>query len=127
MGKTELREQQEVVINSLDVSMSKDITEMLMYEYPGYSWGVRVDGAQGVAHIYCLNVSGETGYLCHLSAIYSASQWKDSVLDHAGSILERFNLSRVTASQAEIAALKTDFAGRVLGAHGEKFREGVSK
>jgi hypothetical protein len=74
-----------------DFLMAKTAAEVLTREYPGWMWGVNVDGAQGVATIRNFNLSGQYGYLLKLNAIYSASSFEKDVLRAGGEILERYN------------------------------------
>jgi len=76
-----------------DMNMAKDIAETLFEKYPGYLWGVTVQG--GVAVIKCLNVSSNYGFVLKYAAIKDdAGVRKKEVLRAGGEILERAGLKR---------------------------------
>lgn len=74
-----------------DFLMSKEAAEALLAAYPGWMWGVNVNGEQGVADIKNFNLSGQWGYVLKLRDIYSASSFKADVIRAGGEILERYN------------------------------------
>ena len=114
-------------VAALDFNLSKDMAEALNTAYPGYSWGIRCEGEQGIATIFCLNVSGERGYVIPLKSFYSASMFKTLVIAAAGLILELYGLRRGSANESELFNLKHNFAGKTLGYGGEDFKRGVIK
>jgi hypothetical protein len=113
-------------IVALDFNMSRDMAETLHAAYPGYAWAVRCEGEQGVAYVYCLNVSGEKAYVLKLASIFSASEWKKMLIEAGGLILELYGLRRGAANESEINTLQHNFAGKTLGYGGEIYK-GVIK
>lgn len=77
-----------------DVLMAKTASEDLCRAYPGWMWGVHVDGEAGLCDIKNFNLSGNWGYRLKLSDIYSASSFQADVIRAGGEILERFHQAR---------------------------------
>lgn len=110
-----LVDDQETAGDALDFSMSKAIAEAIHLKYPGHLWAVRVRGDQGVATIHNLMLSAEYGYLLKLDKNFSISDLERRAIFGAGEILERFKVMRGRAQDDNLAAMETDFTGRVLG------------
>lgn len=96
--------------NLADIELAKQTSELLQKHYPGHSWGVHVDSAQGVATIKNFRLSGNWGFVLHLSQ-FSASEYGKRVVMAAGELLERYNLSRGRFRQAEFDGLAVDGMG----------------
>lgn len=99
-------------ITANEMLLSKEAAETLYTAYPGYLWGVNIEGS--VVNIRCINLSGMYGYTLHIPAIYSASEWKKSVMRAGGEILERYRQSRRGLNQQDVLQAKRDFSGRLL-------------
>ena len=106
---------QESAGDAMDFAMSKTIAEAIHLKYPGHLWAVRVRGDQGVATIHNLMLSAEFGYLLKLDNNFSVSDLERRAILGAGEILERFKVMRGRAQDDNLAAMETDFTGRVLG------------
>jgi hypothetical protein len=100
-------------IGANDLLMAKNMADLLHRHYPGHLWGVHVDGKQGIATIRNMALSGNMGYLLHLPAIYSASEFDARVVRAGGEILERYRQRRASANPDHIEAVPMDFAGRL--------------
>lgn len=96
-----------------DYNMARDMAEALHAHYPGQRWAVTCEGAQGIATIRNLLLSGTYGYLLKLPAIYSASAFKKDVIHAGGEILERFKMPRGNFNQVSYESLKMNFAGHM--------------
>jgi hypothetical protein len=94
---------------------------VLMRDFPGFHWAIRVNEATGMWHLLNQDLSGEWGYTGKTGDIFSASDFEKEVRMAAGGILEYFGVRRGAASQDELVQLPQDFAGRVL-AHGKSDR-----
>ncbi|MCE2724465.1 MAG: hypothetical protein LW865_14490 [Betaproteobacteria bacterium] len=97
-----------------DVLMAKQIALDLDTAYPGHLWAVTCDGRTGIATVRNLRLSGRQGFILRLPEIYSASDFKKSVLKAGGEILERYHQPRGVVNIGAIAGQKTDFAGNKL-------------
>lgn len=86
--------QQKAEAHANDYVMAKDAAEALTAAYPGWMWGVNVDGRTGMCDIRNFNLSGQRGYRLKLRDIYSASSFKEDVIKAGGEILERYNQAR---------------------------------
>lgn len=96
--------------NLVDIELAKRMSETLQRHYPGHSWGVHVDSAQGVASIKNFRLSGNWGFVLHLKQ-FSASEYEKRVVMAAGELLERYNLSRGGFRRRELESLKMDALG----------------
>lgn len=96
--------------NLRDIELAKAMSEVLQHHYPGHSWGVNVDGAQGIATIKNFRLSGNWGFVLHLKQ-FSSSEYARRVVMAAGELLERYRLSRGHFRQAEFDALRVDGLG----------------
>jgi hypothetical protein len=94
-----------------DYLMSKNMAEVLHAHYPNHQWAVTCEGDKGIATVRDLFLSGQWGYILKLPAIYSGSAFEADVIKAGGEILERFGLKRGKLDEAQLADLKTDFAG----------------
>jgi len=101
--------------DALDIDTAKAIAEALNAQYPGHLWAVNVDGAQGVASVHNLMLSGTWGYRMHLDKRYSASDLRRAAILGAGELLERYNVARGKADLDLLAEKAVDFSGQVIG------------
>ncbi len=98
-----------------EFNLCKDAGDALAQAYPGHLWVVHPEGNGSIIVVRNVSLSGQWGFVLHVPAIYSASDFKKQVLMAGGEILERFEMSRSKFKPAEYADLKTDFAGRIVG------------
>jgi hypothetical protein len=98
-----------------DLVLAKSMADTLHSHYPGHLWAVTVNGAQGVADIRNLALSGNWGFRLILVGNYSISEFLDRVKRAGGEILERYNLARGRLNLDALANLKTDRLGRTVG------------
>ena len=101
--------------DALDMALAKDYADALNTAYPGHLWAISVQGAQGIATIHNLMLSGKYGYLLHLNKRYSASEARKAVVMAGGEILERFKVSRGRMDEGKMNAMPVDFAGNPIG------------
>ena len=101
--------------DALDMALAKDYADALNTAYPGHLWAINVQGAQGIATIHNLMLSGKYGYLLHLNKRYSASEARKAVVMAGGEILERFKVSRGRMDEGKMNAMPVDFAGNPIG------------
>lgn len=99
----------------LDYNMAKEMSEILHGAYPGHLWAVTCEGDKGIATVRNLSLSGEWGFVLHLKAMSTASDWKRMVIMAGGELLERFNLRRGLANSEAIMEVQNDFSGRSIG------------
>ena len=99
-------------ITANEMLLAKEAAETLHTHFPRYLWGVNVEGS--IVNIRCLNLSGRYGYTLHIPAIYSASDWKRSVMLAGGEILERYRQSRRGLNEQDVLQAKRNFAGDLL-------------
>lgn len=106
-------------LDANDLVMAKHMADTLHKHYPGHLWAVTCDGPKGIATIRNLMLSGNMGYVLHLSTIYSASEWDKRVLMAGGEILERYRVMRAGLDRTmnQILSAPTDFAGRIVAEH----------
>jgi hypothetical protein len=97
-----------------DMLLAKEIADTLHSHYHGHLWGVQVSGRTGMADIFLVLVSGNMGFRLKLKNMFSASDFKRDVIRAGGEILERYNLTRGRFDEAQLAQLKTNFAGDYL-------------
>lgn len=100
---------------ALEFNLCKEVAETLHQSYPGHLWAVNPEGNGSLVVVRNVSLSGQWGFVLHVPAIYSSSEFKRQVIMAGGEILERFAMSRSQLKPAEYADLKTDFAGRILG------------
>lgn len=86
--------EQKAEAHANDYLMAKTASEVLMRAYPGWLWGVHIDGRTGMCDIKNFNLSGQRGYRLKLHDIYSASAFERDVMRAGGEILERFKQPR---------------------------------
>lgn len=96
--------------NLADIELAKLTSDLLQKHYPGHSWGVNVDNAQGMATIKNFRLSGDWGFVLHM-AQFSASEYGKRVVMAAGELLERYHLSRGRFVQREFDGLRVDGMG----------------
>lgn len=101
--------------DALDMALAKDYADALNTAYPGHLWAINVQGAQGIATIHNLMLSGKYGFLLHLNKRYSASEARKAVVMAGGEILERFKVSRGRMDEGKMNAMPVDFAGNPIG------------
>lgn len=101
--------------DALDMALAKDYADALNTAYPGHLWAINVQGAQGIATIHNLMLSGKYGYMLHLNKRYSASEARKAVVMAGGEILERFKVSRGRMDEGKMNAMPVDFAGNPIG------------
>ena len=94
-----------------DFVMAKQASEVLTRAYPGWLWGVNVDGRTGMCDIRNFNLSGNRGYRLKLRDIYSASSFEKDVLIAGGEILERYNQKAGKFDAQRWAELTLDTSG----------------
>lgn len=101
--------------DALDMATAKDYAEALNAAYPGHLWAINVQGAQGIATIHNLMLSGKYGYLLHLNKRYSASEARKAVIMAGGEILERFKVFRGRIDHEKMDMMPVDFSGNPIG------------
>ena len=92
-----------------EMTIAKNVGDMLNRVYPGYLWAVNVRG--GIIHVKNLYLSGKWGFTEKLPGVYSASSLEATMKRGAGEILERYKSSRQKFKADEWAGLKKNFAG----------------
>lgn len=102
-------------LHANDMNMAKQAAEVLMREYPGWLWGVNVNGETGMCDIRNFNLSGNYGFRMKLKEIYSASSFEKDVIFAGGEILERYNQPRGAFSAQHWSGLKQDLRGIPIG------------
>jgi hypothetical protein len=102
--------------------------EILKKAYPGFTWAVKVEEANGMFYILNQDLSGEWGYRGKVASVYSATAFRKEVLMAGGGILEHFGVARAAIDYDKLVQLPTDFSGRVLPSNMPSFRwQGVPK
>jgi hypothetical protein len=67
---------------------------VLMRDFPGFHWAIRVNEATGMWHLLNQDLSGEWGYTGKTGDIFSASDFEKEIRMAAGGILEYFGVRR---------------------------------
>ena len=89
-----------------DMTLAKDIGEILHAAYPGHLWAVTVQG--GVAVIKDLFISSQWGMVLHYKNIVGdAAVRKKKVIMSGGELLERANIKRGARQEGD-RALKVE-------------------
>lgn len=99
-------------MQALEFNLCKEVAETLHATYPGHLWAVNPQS--GCIMVRNVALSGMWGFVLHIPAIYSASEFKRQVIMAGGEILERYKMSRGEFKAAEYAELKTDFRGHFV-------------
>lgn len=107
--------EQQAEAHANDYVMAKQASEVLMREYPGWLWGVNVDGRIGMCDVKNFNLSGSHGYRLKLPDIYSASSFEKDVIRAGGEILERYKQPRGRFDAQRWSELTLDTAGIPVG------------
>jgi hypothetical protein len=107
--------EQDVRQEAIDVETAKFIGDALNAHYPGHLWAVNVQGAQGIATIHNLMLSGKWGCNMMLDKRFSSSDLKKKAIMLAGEILERYNVARGRADYDKMADMPLDRFGQVIG------------
>lgn len=96
-----------------DMTLAKTVGDTLFKHYPNHLWGVHV--TQGIISVKNLGLSGQWGFVLHITKIISATDLDDKLMRAGGEILERYKLSREKMNadrvQDKLMALPTDFRG----------------
>lgn len=92
-----------------EMTLAKNVGDMLAREYPDYLWAVSVRG--GVLHFKMLYASGKWGYTIRIPKIATSSELERKAKMGAGELLERYRLNRTKFNVNEYAALPKNFAG----------------
>jgi hypothetical protein len=100
-------------VNTNDFVMAKNMAEVLHRHYPGHLWAVTCEGAQGVASVRNLRLSGQWGFVLKLKDLYVDPSFK-SVVRAGGELLERYRLSRGAFNQTQYESLPTSPAGILM-------------
>ena len=98
----------------LDKITAANMADTLHKRYPNHLWAVNVNGKQGIATIYNLMLSGQYGFILHLDAPCSATEWDKMITRAGGEILERFEQPRGKADLMRLVGVPTDMAGRSI-------------
>jgi hypothetical protein len=106
----DLTDSMEAVVPA-DFFLSKQIAEILDKAYPGHLWGVNVDGEQGIARVFNLRLSGQWGFILHLSEMKYQDEIQRNALQAGGELLERYRLARGRYNQDEYSDLHQNCAG----------------
>ena len=97
-----------------ETRVAAQVLNALMHAYPGYEWFVEVNFEGGICTVKP-EFAGQWGYVLHLNAAASSSEFEKMAVWAGGELLERYNLSRVRADEAAIEALPTDARGFAIG------------
>lgn len=98
-----------------DLVMARYLADRLTATYPGWLWGVNVDGATGMCDIKNFNLSGNWGYRLKLKEVYSSSSLEADVVRAGGEILERYRQRRGKFNGATYEDLRVNAAGIPIG------------
>ena len=73
--------------------IAKFMAAVLCRHFPDWNWAITVDERGGVAHVFCMELSGELGYTLLLDDLHNGGNvdWK-LILVAGGEILERYGL-----------------------------------
>ena len=96
----------------LDKALAKNISEELVKQYPGYTWAVYVDGAQGVGRVILMEFRTDWGFSFKMSEIDHDPSYRVAVMG-GGEILERLGWPRGRMNVDRLMTHKT-VAGQML-------------
>jgi hypothetical protein len=93
-----------------EMVMLKSVQATLEKHYGGNFWLVGI--TQSIIIIRNTLLAGDTGYIIHIPAIYSASWLDDEVMRAGGTILEAYKQRRAALRLDDVVTLPVDFAGK---------------
>lgn len=91
-----------------DMEICGLMQSVLNQHYPGWLWDTEVHCDRGVAIIFNKMLSDLFGYVLHLNAFSSASEFTKAVMVGGGEFLERFGANRGRFNVAEYHKLKVN-------------------
>lgn len=96
--------------------LAKHMSEVLMAQYPDHAWAVNVDLKGGIATVFNLRLSGNHGFVMHLSKLLGLGHktFSKAVRDAGGELLERYHVRRGRYHIDEYSQLHADHAGRLI-------------
>jgi hypothetical protein len=80
-------------IVALDMMLAKRMAEVLHTHYPDHLWAVTCEGAQGIASVRNLRLSGNWGFVLKIKDFQDDPALKP-VIRAGGELLERYRISR---------------------------------
>lgn len=95
-----------------DLITAKTMADRLHKSYPDHLWAVTCDGAQGIATVRNMSLSGQWGFILKLRDYATSSEFERAVMRAGGEVLERYRIGRGRADYESIAYLPIDRAGR---------------
>ncbi|MFZ4856149.1 MAG: hypothetical protein ACOYL3_07105 [Desulfuromonadaceae bacterium] len=101
------------IADPLDQQLCEIVSAVLMRHYPLYDWLVRADRRKGMIDILNVSLDGQLGCRIFMDGPATVSGLEHKAMMYGGEILERFNVTRGTMKQQEVAELPRDFAGRI--------------
>lgn len=97
-----------------DMTLARELADLLLAHYPGHPWIVQVDSKQGVAVIKHPFITGpHIGYVIHLRNLH-ADPKRRLAIRGGGEILERWNVPRGGMNMADIVAATLSFNDKIL-------------
>lgn len=97
-----------------DMIMARNIAEALHKQYPGHLWAVTCEGANGIATVRNLRLSGIYGFVLKINDLKGHSALVRNALQAGGELLERYRMARGRFNQDEYDQLSTDHAGHFI-------------
>lgn len=91
-----------------DMEICKLMQSVLNQHYPGWIWDTEVHCDRGVAVIFNKMLSDLYGFVMHLNAYSSSSEFVKAVMVGGGEFLERFGAKRGGFNMNEYHKLKID-------------------
>lgn len=94
-------------VNAFDMRIARAVAEVLVKNYPGYSWKVTAESRQGVVYFQIPELMGPTlQYLIKLGAFEDLTP--KLIMVCAGELLERMGLRRGAIDLGEYMAAKNN-------------------
>lgn len=98
-----------------DLVHAKEFADVLTHHYPGWLWGVNVNGETGMCDIRNFNLSGSHGFRLKLPDMYTISSFKKEIIRAGGEMLERYKQPRGAFDATRWAELALDTRGIPIG------------
>lgn len=92
-----------------DVTLAKNVADVLHRKYPGHLWAVSVHG--GVVQVFNLLLSGRFGFTVHADKIDTEYR---AIVRAGGEILERYRQRRGAMNTDALQAQNRDFSGNLI-------------
>lgn len=106
-----------ILAQAQDLTLSRQVGEVLEKHYPGHAWAVHADTNGGVLLIQNLALHGVWGFQLRLTDVYSDPSLR-SVVNAGGELLERYRMRRGKFNEDLWRDAPRDIKGQLVGDNG---------